>query len=36
MSRIIDLPSGAKIEARSLTGKESKILSDKEDRKSVV
>ena len=30
MSQIIDLPSGAKLEMRSLTGKESKILSDKE------
>jgi len=34
MSRIIDLPSGAKIEGRSLTGKESKILSDKDLAKS--
>ena len=34
MSRVIDLPSGAKIEVRPLTGKESKILSDKDAIKS--
>jgi hypothetical protein len=34
MSTVIDLPSGAKLEVRSLTGKESKILSDKEAIKS--
>jgi hypothetical protein len=34
MSAVIDLPSGAKLEIRSLTGKESKILSDKEAVKS--
>jgi hypothetical protein len=34
MSRVVDLPSGAKLEIRSLTGKESKILSDKDAIKS--
>jgi hypothetical protein len=36
MSRVIDLPSGAKIEVRSLTGRESKILSDRDAIKGGV
>jgi hypothetical protein len=34
MSRVVELPSGAKLEVRSLTGKESKILSDKDAAKN--